>query len=82
MSGLDCYIIGAELRRGVEMRILALFIVLAHSACGSNDSESKEVPKNALCKTLKDGSVQRYEIAPEEKALREVMAGMGFVPCE
>lgn len=64
------------------MRLPALFLVLAASACGSDDSETKEVPKNALCKTLKDGSVQRYEIAPEETALREVMAGMGFVPCE
>jgi ABC-type Fe3+-hydroxamate transport system substrate-binding protein len=64
------------------MRILALIIVLVITACGSNESETKEVPKNALCKTLKDGSVQRYEIAPEETALREVMAGMGFVPCE
>ena len=64
------------------MRLPTLFIALVMTACGSNDSEPKEVPKNALCKTLKDGSVQRYEIAPEETALREVMAGMGFVPCE
>jgi hypothetical protein len=64
------------------MKIPALFIFFAIAACGSNESETKEAPKNALCKTLKDGTVQRYEIAPEETALREVMAGMGFVPCE
>lgn len=64
------------------MKLPALFIVLAVAACGSGESETKEVPKDALCKTLKDGSVQRYEIAPEETALREVMANMGFVPCE
>jgi hypothetical protein len=64
------------------MKLPALLIILAITACGSDDSETKDVPKNALCKTLKDGSVQRYEIASEETALREVMAGMGFVPCE
>lgn len=64
------------------MKPLALFIILATAACGADESEPKETPKNALCKTLKDGSVQRYEIAPEETATREVMASMGFVPCE
>jgi hypothetical protein len=64
------------------MKLPALFMVLAITACGADESETKEVPKNASCKTLKDGTIQRYEVAPEETALREVMAGMGFVPCE
>jgi hypothetical protein len=64
------------------MKVIALFAVLAAGACGAEKSETKDVPKDALCKTLKDGTVQRYEIAPEETALRETMADMGFIPCE
>lgn len=61
--------------------VSALLLASAMNACGTDDA-SYEPRKNALCKTLADGTVERYEIDPSESGLRKVMADMGFVPCE
>lgn len=60
-----------------------LFLSVVLVACGNEKSETKEEPiKPAMCKTLKDGTVERYEISTSATELRSVLVDMGFQPCD
>ena len=63
-----------------SLLLIRLLLSIALTASGTDEAE--EAPKNALCKTLKDGTVDRQEIDPNETELRKVMAQMGYVACE
>ncbi len=65
------------------MRAVWLILSVLLVACGDEESETKEEPnKPAMCKTLKDGTVDRYEISASATELRAVLVEMGFQPCE
>lgn len=65
------------------MRAVWLLLPVLLAACGDEESETKEeAPKPAMCKTLKDGTVDRYEISTSATELRAVLVEMGFQPCD